>query len=118
MGESKQAFTFNVIVGAGTAIMDPLVHHARVSDTIRWVTEAGSMRVVLAPKQEQGILFRGSGNPGSGDAVVIDENTSAPERGVIEGTAAIAGTYYHTAIVWQGERPPTCAVGVLIIDPK
>ncbi len=114
MGQSKQTVTFNVIIGAGTAVMEPYSHRVHVRDIIHWVTEGDSMRVVVAPPQQMGIRFTGSGGD---DGVTVGDSISTPEGVMVEGTAVLPGNYYHTAIVWQGERPPVCAVGVLIIDP-
>ena len=109
-------YVFEVITGAGSAVMEPSVHRVHVDDIVRWVTAEGSMRIVIAPKQQAGILFNRQGQAG-GDGVVFDENASRPAQGMIEGVAKLAGTYEHVAIVWLPQRPPVCAVAVLIIDP-
>jgi len=110
-------FRFDVIVGAGTAVMEPHVHHVHVDDTIRWVTAEGHMRVVVSPPQQKGITLTGSGTTGN-DGVIVGENSSFPGGVMVEGRAVLPGDYYHMAIVWRGQQEPACAVGVVIIEPR
>lgn len=109
-------FRFDVSVGAGTAVMEPHVHHVRVGDTIQWVTAEGYMRVVVSPPQQKGLTFTGSGTTG-GDGVIVGESSASSEGVMVEGRAVLPGDYYHTAIVWRGQQEPACAVGVVIIEP-
>lgn len=116
MHTKVRTYVFEVITGAGTAVMEPSVHRVHVEDTVRWVTGQGSLRVVIAPKQQEGIFFTRPGQK-SDDPVDFDENTSRPAQGMVEGIAKLPGTYEHVAIVWLPQRPPVCTVAVLIIDP-
>jgi hypothetical protein len=117
MSVSVKTYTFNVIVNDGVATMQPPEHDVHVGDIVRWVTTAGTMRVVLEPSQVQGINFMGSRAGKRRDPVELNDGLSEPTGTVIEGVATIPGTYHHVAVVWQEEQTPTCAVGVLIIAP-